>query len=543
MTVGRAHRVLPLLLLALALALLAPAASTARERTASGVVADVPTGAQVPTNLRARVADVLSGGGPVLHSNRTHLIFWQPAGSGLRFESGYAALIKRFLRQVAADSRRPGNIFGLTGQYGDAHGPAAYDSTYAGAVLATDPLPPGGCVEPLPPQLGGQGPGWKACVSDQQLQDELMRVVSAHRLPSSATDVFLILTPEGLGDCFGSGPDGCALGGLGNDGYCGYHDSTQAGGVLYAVIPYNAVANHCQSDNPRPNSSPADPTISTLAHELAEIVTDPLGTSWFEPGQNGAGDVEIADLCLTRYGPALGGAGGAGAYDQVIHGGRYFIQELWSNADGRCLPAAQADSASFRAPATVPGDRRCHAERRGARCSRPDRLLQLVVRGSRPRRGAARLARLCQQRPVQDRPAHDRQLGEPRRRLPHGHGHAPRSALDAHHGRTDAREQSERRGLPLQLRCRDRALRLPGRSPGLAALPLALLDVAARPGAAQLRRPRAGHLRPARPPGRRLRLRGRLGRGTATQTAAVARAGARAGADPAVTKSGWAMFR
>ena len=322
------------------------------------MVADVPTGAHVPNNPRARVAEVPSGGGPVLHSNRTHLIFWQPAGSGLRFEPGYAALIKRFLRQVAADSRRPGNIFGLTGQYGDAHGPAAYDSTYAGAVLATDPLPPGGCAEPPPPQLGGQGPGWNACVSDQQLQDELTRVVSARRLPTSATDVFLILTPEGLGDCFGSGPDGCALGGLGNEGYCGYHQSTQAGGVLYAVIPYNAVANHCQSDNPRPNSSPADPTISTLAHELAEIVTDPLGTSWFEPGQNGAGDVEIADLCLTRYGPALGGAGGAAAYDQVIHGGRYFIQELWSNADGRCLPAAQADSASFRAPATVPGDRR-----------------------------------------------------------------------------------------------------------------------------------------------------------------------------------------
>lgn len=356
MTARTARRVLPSLLLALAL--MAPAPSAATPRTASGAVADIPTGARVPRVARARIANVSSAGGPVLHSNRTHLIFWQPSGSGLSFERGYVALVKTFLRQVAADSGLPGNIFGLTGQYRDADGPAVYDSTYAGAVLDTDPLPPGGCAEPPPPRLGGQGPGWTMCVSDQQLQDELIRVVTAHRLPTRPTDVFFLVTPNGLGDCFGTGPSGCALGGLSNDGYCGYHQITQATGILYAVIPYNAVANHCQSANPRPNSSPADPTISTVAHELAEIVTDPLGTSWLDASQSGAGDLEIADLCLTRYGPLLGGSAGASAYDQLIHGGRYFIQELWSNADGRCLPAARADSVSVTVPRTVPGDRR-----------------------------------------------------------------------------------------------------------------------------------------------------------------------------------------
>jgi hypothetical protein len=336
----------------LALALIAPAGSGAATRMAAGVVPDIPTGAHAPHVAPARVTDVSSGGGPVLHWSRTHVIFWAPGNSRLSFEPGYTALVETFLSQAAADSHLPSNVFGLTGQYVGGGAPAAYDSRYAGAVLDTDPLPLNGCDEPLSPLLGGDGPGWTVCVSDQQLQNELTREVAARRLPRSASDVYLLLTPKGLGDCFGVGPDSCALGGSSNNGYCGYHQTTDATGILYAVIPYNAVANHCQSGNPRPNSSPADPTISTVAHELAEIVTDPQGTAWIDSSQN-----EIADLCITDYGPPLAGSGGAAAYDELIHGGRYFIQELWSNADGRCMPAARADAVSFTMPRTVPGDR------------------------------------------------------------------------------------------------------------------------------------------------------------------------------------------
>ena len=70
------------------------------------------------------------------------------------------------------------------------------------------------------------------------------------------------------------------------------------------MIPYNAVTGHCQSGNPRPNASTADPAISTISHEHNESVTDPLGNAWVDS----SGD-EIADLCITSYGPALGGTG------------------------------------------------------------------------------------------------------------------------------------------------------------------------------------------------------------------------------------------
>ena len=91
----------------------------------------------------------------MLHSNRTHVIFWEPAGSGLSFDPGYESLIETFLIDVAADSHRTTNVYGLSGQYRDSDGPAAYDSTYGGAVLANDPLPPNGCTEPPTGPPGG----------------------------------------------------------------------------------------------------------------------------------------------------------------------------------------------------------------------------------------------------------------------------------------------------------------------------------------------------------------------------------------------------
>ncbi len=198
-------------------------------------------------------------------------------------------------------------MFGLMGQYHDAVGPAAYDFSFGGAIVDTDALPTGSdstCSEPLPPPLGTGPPGWSACVDDAAIQTEILRVIRAHRLPTGLEDVYVMITPSGLGNCFDSGPTDCADGGDANSGYCGYHSATGNPGAIYAVIPYNAVQGHCQSTNPRPNDSTADPAISTLSHELAESVSDPLGDAWTDDSGN-----EIADLCITDYGRALGGSG------------------------------------------------------------------------------------------------------------------------------------------------------------------------------------------------------------------------------------------
>jgi hypothetical protein len=321
----------------------AAAATVHSAKFFGAVVPDIPTGGHPPRGPIARAANLPYGGGPVMHSNRTHVIFWTPSGSGLQYDPGYVALVERFMRDVAADSHKPTNVYGLSGQYDDHTGVAAYNSTFAGAVATTDPLPPNECASPA------TGPGWTVCLSDAQLENEIRRVVSVNRLPTGTMrDVYILVLPNGMGTCETTGPENCALGGMSVAGsFCGYHSTTPDEAILYAVIPYNAVNGHCQSGNPRPNSSTADPTISTISHEHNETVTDPLGTGWID----GAGN-ENGDLCIQQYGPVLGGSGAA-AWNQSIHGGHYFLQEEWSNVNASCQPRAQPDSVSFGAPARV----------------------------------------------------------------------------------------------------------------------------------------------------------------------------------------------
>jgi hypothetical protein len=252
-------------------------------------------------------------------------------------------LMQRFLRDVARASHSARSLFGITGQYRDGFGPVAYASTYAGSVVDSDPLPAGGCLEPPPPA----GPaGWVTCLTDRQLRQELARVLAADHLPARRNDVYFLVTPDLFGSCAGAGPDRCALGGSQDQGYCGYHSWLNSG-LLYAVIPYNAVPGHCQSGNPRPNGNPADPALSTLAHELAETVTDPRQDAWLA-----ADGSEIADLCITSFGQALGGSGST-AWNEKIAGGHFWLQELYSRITGRCAPRPQPDSVGVVAPARI----------------------------------------------------------------------------------------------------------------------------------------------------------------------------------------------
>ncbi len=327
--------------MAVSLGLLGAAGTTAAQaKSIGGIVPDLQSAhATAHHQPRAHIANLPYGGGPVLHANRTHVIFWQPDGTGMTFESGYQALIEQFLKRVALDSHKPGNVYGLTGQYADAQGPAAYDSTYGGATVDTDRLPRSGCVEP--PLTG---PGWTVCMTDRQLQTEIEHVVHANHLPTGPRDVYFLVTPKGLGSCTDSGSGSCALGGS-VSGYCGYHSQSSDGSVVYAVIPYNAVRGHCQSSNPRPNGSTADPALSTISHEHSEMVTDPAGDAWIDSSGN-----EDGDLCITSFGPTIGGSGSS-AWNEEIHGGHYYLQQEWSNADNGCQPMARSAHVSFHANA------------------------------------------------------------------------------------------------------------------------------------------------------------------------------------------------
>jgi hypothetical protein len=307
-----------------------------------------PSGAARPTHQAVDIPRTMPGGGssfglsygggPILTSNRTHIIFWQPKASGLSFDPGYRPLVERFLVDVAAASHSTSNVFALSGQYTNNAGqPAAYSSVYGGAVLDSDRLPRSECTEPAKPT----GPGWPVCLTDSQLQTEIEHFVQADHLPTTQHDVYFLLTPKGLGSCMGTSPDsGCSLGGSAT-GYCGYHRYTSDGSVDYALIPYNAVPGHCQSNHPRPNGNSADPALSTVSHELSEMITDPDGDAWTD----GAGN-ENGDLCITTFSKAIGGSGSR-RYNETIAGGHFYLQDEWSNATERCEPRVRPDRAGF----------------------------------------------------------------------------------------------------------------------------------------------------------------------------------------------------
>jgi hypothetical protein len=330
----------------LAACLLVACVPGAQAKPLGGVVPDIPTGSSPPSwsvvhgSPLAHIANLPYEGGPVMHSNRSHVIFWQPAGTALAYPAGYAALIEQFLANVATDSHKPTNVYSLSGQYGDSSGPAAYASSYGGAVLATDGLPRQGCSEP--PLTG---PGWTLCVNDAQIQAEIAHVIGTDNLPATEHDIYFFVMPEGLGTCEYGGPDYCSLGGAALGSFCGYHSAT-SDGILYAVIPFNGVSGHCQSGNPRPNSSTADPTISTISHEHNETVTDPYGSAWIDPNTS----YEDGDLCISTYGTDLGGSG-VGVWNELIGSGHYYLQGEWSNWDGGCAARTEPDSVSFPAPA------------------------------------------------------------------------------------------------------------------------------------------------------------------------------------------------
>ncbi len=351
---------------AVAIATLGVSASAAgASATPGGVTPDLPTGAQLPRPARIPGALNLDyQGGPVLHSNRTHIIFWNPSNCSFNshacsYDSGYQALVSGFLANVAADSHKATNVFAITGQYSDFSGHAMYDSTYAGATNDTDAAPANGCTLPAAAPAG-----WGTCLSNLQIKTELSSFVSSHGLPDGPTDVYFMVTPEGFGSCFGAGPSDCSLGGSANAGYCGYHSffgTTIAVPGLFANIPFNAEPSHCQSGNPRPNGSTADTSLSTLSHELSEAITDPFPagagnpqTGWVDSNPSSPTfQEEIGDLCATSFGSALGSTS-FGAYNETIGSGHYVLQEEWSNEDagGSCQQRDEVDTVRVSGPSS-----------------------------------------------------------------------------------------------------------------------------------------------------------------------------------------------
>ncbi|BFG28404.1 hypothetical protein CerSpe_146780 [Prunus speciosa] len=89
----------------------------------------------------------------------------------------------------------------------------------------------------------------------------------------------------------------------------------------------------------------ADGMISVIAHELAEVSSNPLVNAWYA-GDDPTAPTEIADLCMGVY-----GSGGGGGYVGVVSkdkwgngfnvngakGRKFLVQWVWSPVKRRCF--------------------------------------------------------------------------------------------------------------------------------------------------------------------------------------------------------------
>jgi hypothetical protein len=310
------------MLLAIAAVLVAGTASAVDTRPSGrylGVVATRDAGGAA----QAATGNMTWHGGPVMHSSNVYSIYWAPAGYG--YQSGYGDAIDRYFRDVAADSGKTSNVYGVEAQYADGSGPALYAATFTRSLTDANAYPTNGCTD---------APYASVCLTDAQIQAELQSFVAANALPTGMTTAYFVFFPIGVGSCFDDTSANCSY-----KQFCAYHGWIGSGGtstILYANMPYAdqpSAPGKCDAE-PSPNGNDADATINVTSHEHIEMITDPLGDAWYDEG-----GYEVADKCAWVFGPQLGKTG-FGSYNQAIGAGKYELQEEWSNLLSTCVQSA-----------------------------------------------------------------------------------------------------------------------------------------------------------------------------------------------------------
>jgi hypothetical protein len=267
-------------------------------------------------------------------------IFWDPTGS---MSASYKSIIASFIADVAKDSGHNKNVFSVADQYFGNNGQIRYNIQAGPVITATNAMPPSGCTV-APGDTSGiyaDNSGYSSCLDDAQLQAEVDSVSAAHNLPHNLSHIFVLYLPKHVESCFNPGSSTSTAGGQfctinhqPTAAYCAYHSEDPASAV-YANMPFPIYASPvgftCGTDARFPvNESPngnvdADVEISPSSHEMNEAITDPdTETGWYDSTGN-----ENGDDCAYIFGRTRGAPGAF--FNQVINGGKFIIQEEFSN--------------------------------------------------------------------------------------------------------------------------------------------------------------------------------------------------------------------
>jgi hypothetical protein len=345
----------------------------------------------VQLQARALQPDTLGNvtyhGGPVLHTVRPYLVFWDPT-EATQIPAGSRQVLERYLSDLANSPGTNVDTPDVVRQYYDSSGFADAAQTFnpAQQVIPDATGYPG--PEPRTCASGSTAPAYPYCISDSQIQAELAGLIGSQGLPvglgagaaavgAPQAPVYLVITPPDVNVCYQAGD--CA-----SSTFCGYHSSFSNGlgdEIVYAVVPFLPVSvepKQCQQDGltaaQEPNGDLVDMVVDNLSHELNESITDPIGDAWYISTPYGPN--EVGDNCEMAgaldplgavptdpdaYLPTLGGSGSPSGglsygtlYDQQIAGDHYYTQTVWSNGDAGCVAGPTPASLAATFTATVP---------------------------------------------------------------------------------------------------------------------------------------------------------------------------------------------
>jgi len=241
---------------------------------------------------------------PILHT-----IFWLPSSGHLQDGTSYS-VSPTFIDNVnrlVSDFTLPNNSYwGILRQYGVGY------PTYGGALVQPDDFPSRlGSSECF---TGGN------CITDADIRDLIGSAVKATPgWGQTINDIYIVVLAPGE-------RAGAA------DGGCGYN----LGGGIGIGDESWAVIQPCASA-PGPYDEPSNSVQNSLAHEVAEAVTDPdasnlpfsRGLGWEFP--DGGNNNQIGDAC-EGYKPQTGLFDLGEATVQFPDGDYFLLPALWSNA-------------------------------------------------------------------------------------------------------------------------------------------------------------------------------------------------------------------
>jgi hypothetical protein len=271
-------------------------------------------------------------GGPVMPSNTNYMVLWSPNGLSA-YPPEYVRGVARYFRDLAADSGGNQNVDSVATQYNDLTGAfSKYDSTFGGVLLDRHPYPQSQCPANAPVTN---------CLTDAQIQQELVNFVTARHLKTDLSHEYFLMTPPHVESCFSNNPntgfDGCSAGEPRNiAAFCAYHQNTALTTMLfYAYDPFEAGNRGCDDGN-HPNGISDGAIEGGLSHEHVESITDPIPNDAWTNGSGAFQGFEVGDQCNRSNGTPLGTHNGA-KYNQVVNGHFYWYQEEWSNLTHSCL--------------------------------------------------------------------------------------------------------------------------------------------------------------------------------------------------------------